>query len=431
MSSVAALFLLGVTACGSGGIEATTEALELPTPAIVEALFDAPDDVIRLDIEMEPSEIALMMSDLEVQVALPAEERDYEYFDCAVRFQGTTFEHVGIRHKGNSSLVQPYLDGRTKLHYKLDFDKFDDDYPETEDRTFLGMDKVNLANGFRDPTLMRDILSVGLLREFGARAPRARSCAVYFNDEFRGLYAVIEQVDKTFLRDRFGDDSGNLYKPGGGGEGGALTRFVQEQLEKKTNKKAGWGDVEEFIEELNDPDVDIETIFDVDSFIPWLAVSVAICNLDSYLARPHNYYLYNNPATGLFHFISWDHNVCYGTNTVDGFDHTNVHTYPVDVPSIPGTPLVERVLAVAEYRQRYEALIDQLARHPMGSVRAVTLHAAMRPWARMERFPFSVMYDSSDFDRNLDELVAVPAFKPNTPGLLDFIEKRRAFLLTR
>ena len=52
----------------------------------------------------------------------------------------------------------------------------------------------------------------------------------------------------------------------------------------------------------------------------------------------------------------------------------------------------------------------------------------MRPWASMERYPYSVMYDSRDFDRNLDRLVQVPASKPNTPGLLEFIEKRRAYL---
>ncbi|MHC4849022.1 MAG: hypothetical protein ACYTEG_11275 [Planctomycetota bacterium] len=72
-----------------------------------------------------------------------------------------------------------------------------------------------------------------------------------------------------------------------------------------------------------------------------------------------------------------------------------------------------------------------MARHPMGADRALTLHAAMRPWARMERFPFTNMYDRRDFDRNLEQLVFVPASRPHTPGLVAFIEKRRAFLLSR
>ena len=395
------------------------------------ALFAEPTKIVRLDIEIAPDQVALMMAELEIQAALPAAERDYEYVECTVRFEGATYDHVGIRHKGNTSLVQPYRQGRTKLHYKLDFDKLDDLYPETEGRTFLEMDKVNLANGFRDPTLLRDILTVDLLREFGAHAPRARPCAVFFNGEFRGLYVMIEQIDKRFLRERFGNDTGNLYKPGG--DGAALTHFVQAAMEKKTNKKeADWSDAAEFIAKLNDPTVDIATILDVDSFIAWLAVSVAICNLDSYLARPHNYYLYNNPATGLFHFVSWDHNISYGTAVVGGYNDQNIHTYPVDVPSIPGTPLVERVLAVPQFRQRYEALIDQLAaHHPMGADRIAPLHAAMGPWVRMERFPITNMFDAEDFDRNIHETVTVPGAWPITPGLLEFIQKRQAFLRAR
>ena len=412
---------LCLVACNGNAPPTTLDAL---------ALFGEPTRVVRLDIAIAPDQVALMMAELEIQAALLPAERDYEYVEGTVRFEGTTYDHVGIRHKGNTSLVEPYRMGRAKLHYKLDFDKLDDLYPETEGRTLLGMDKVNLANGFRDPTLLRDILTVDLLREFGAYAPRARPCVVFFNGEFRGLFVMIEQIDKISLRDRFGNDTGNLYKPDGDSAG--LTEFVQADLEKKTNKKkADWSDIAGFIAKLNDPTVDIATILDVDSFLPWLAVTVAIANLDSYLARPHNYYLYNNPATGLFHFISWDHNISYGTAVVAGYNDQNIHTYPVDFPSIPGTPLVERVLAVPAYRQRYEALIGRLAAHPMGADRIAPLHAAMGPWARTERFPFTNMFDPMDFDRSVDETVTVPGSWPITPGLLPFIQMRKAFLLTR
>lgn len=414
--------VLAVAACSDGVAQ---------RQPIVEPLFAEADQVLRLDIEIGSSDVDRMMDDLDVNAVVPPVDRDFEYVECTVGFQGTIFEHVGIRLKGESSLFRPHQAGSTKLPYKLDFDKFDDSFPETAGRTFLGMDKVNLTNGYRDPTLLRDILTSGLLLEFGAHSPRARPCAVYLNGAFHGLFVMIEQIDETFLRDRFGNDSGNLYKPLF--PHAALTHFSRKYLVKKTNEKAAdWSDVREFIKKLNDPNVDIATIFDVDSFLPWLAVSVAIGNLDSYLANPHNYYLYNNPATGLFHFISWDHNGCFGASLVIGYGPSIIHTYPVDVPSIPGTPLVERVLAVPEYRQRYEELIDRLALHPMGSDRVDSLHAAMRPWALMERYPATLMFDSSDFDRNVHEAVEVPGGKGfPTAGLLDFIEKRRAFLLDR
>ncbi len=418
---LASMVLFAVAACSDGVAQ--------PRPSLQTAFAHA-DEVIRLDIEIAPDDAALMLVDLEVEAQRKRIDRDFEYFECTVRFQNSTYEHVGIRLKGGTSLLRPHEDGRTKLHYKLDFDKFEDEYPDTKNRTFLGQDKVNLANSFRDPTMLRELLTSELMLEFGAHAPRVRPCALYFNGVFRGLYMIIEQIDETFLRDRFGNDSGNLYKPEH--PHADLTRFKQRFMVKKTNEDvADWSDVIEFIAKLKDPDVDIATIFDVDSFLPWLAVSVAICNLNSYLALPHNYYLYNNPATGLFHFISWDHNASFGTHATLGYDASNIHTYPIDVPSIPGTPLVERVLAVPEYRKRYEDLVDQLAHHPMGSDRVAPLHADMRPWALMERYPFTLMYDASDFDRSVDEAVDVPGASALTPGLLDFIEKRRAFLMDR
>jgi len=426
MNRTGLALLLSIAACGGGA--AAPDAP--PEAAQVAALFASPDQVIRLDLEIEPDDLAFMITQVREQTELPPTQRDYDYVECTVRFQGQAYPHVGVRHKGNTSLINPFEDGRTKLPFKLDFDKFDDEYPETDGRTLLGMDKINLANGFRDPTLLRDIFAVDLLREFGANAPRARPCAVYVNGAFRGLYVMIEQVDKTFLRDRFGNDSGNLYKPEG--PGADLTYFEPDSLEKETNGKAAdWSDIEEFIEELNDPAVDIATILDVDSFLPWLAVSVAICNLDSYLARPHNYYLYNNPATGRFHFISWDHNSTFGSDVVPGVDSSNIHAYPVEVPSRAGTPLVERVLAVPAYRERYEALIDQLAHHSLGAHRVVPMHDAMRPWALMERYPSTLLHDVRDFDRNVESLVIVTATNPEIPGLLDFMDKRRAYLQDR
>lgn len=49
----------------------------------------------------------------------------------------------------------------------------------------------------------------------------------------------------------------------------------------------------------------------------------------------------------------------------------------------------------------------------------------------MERYPATLMFDTSDFDRNLREAVDVPAGDFKIAGLLAFIENRRAFLLER
>lgn len=65
-----------------------------------------------------------------------------------------------------------------------------------------------------------------------------------------------------------------------------------------------------------DPDAwraELEAIFDVDTFLEWLAISATIQHWDTYGGMSHNYYLYNDPATGKLTWISWDHNMVLGS----------------------------------------------------------------------------------------------------------------------
>ena len=52
----------------------------------------------------------------------------------------------------------------------------------------------------------------------------------------------------------------------------------------------------------------LEAVFNVDTFIHWLAVNTVIQNWDTYGTMAHNYYLYNDPTTGLLTWIPWDNN---------------------------------------------------------------------------------------------------------------------------
>ena len=61
---------------------------------------------------------------------------------------------------------------------------------------------------------------------------------------------------------------------------------------------------------------ELERVFDVQSFIRWLAVNTALVNWDSYGNLPHNYYLYQNPAdNGRLVWIPWDLNLSLNTDS--------------------------------------------------------------------------------------------------------------------
>ena len=234
------------------------------------------------------------------------------YVHAEFRCGSSVLPDVGVRYKGNSS----YWMGAPKYSFKVDFNRY------VQGQVFYGLKKLNFNNNFKDPSLMRERLGYGLHRTAGVVAPRTAHANLYVNGTYMGVYTVIEQVDKTFLSDRLGDDTGNLYK--GHGPFGTLEwlgpdpALYRDAYELKTNEVAGdYSRLVHFLDVLNntaDPafEAAIEQVFNVDSFLSWLAVEVLLSHLDNYLGTANNYYLYDNPVTGKFEFIPWDVNEEFG-----------------------------------------------------------------------------------------------------------------------
>ena len=66
---------------------------------------------------------------------------------------------------------------------------------------------------YNDPSQMREALAWRLFRNAGVPSARHTYAKLAFDATYSGLFSVIEQVDRRFLKDHFGDnDHGNLYK---------------------------------------------------------------------------------------------------------------------------------------------------------------------------------------------------------------------------
>jgi spore coat protein H len=247
---------------------------------------------------------------------------------ATVSFNGSTWTNVGIRYKGNSSLRGGWEDGSLKLPLKLDFDEFEDDHPEIENQRFYGFRQLSLSNSFSDSTYMRDVISADLLEEAGLVAAETAYYEVILDygegPVNLGLYIMIEVIDDTVIDRVFGDDSGNIYEGDGPVVSLAVGTFDQIKdsfLKENNNQEADWVDIEALYNTLHseqrslDPEAwreSLESVFDVDTFLEWLAISAIIENWDSYGQMSHNFYLYNDPESGLLTWISWDHNMVLG-----------------------------------------------------------------------------------------------------------------------
>lgn len=254
---------------------------------------------------------------------------------ATIEFEGQTWTHVGVRYKGNSSLLSSWNEGTLKLPFKLDFDEFEDDYPEIENQRFFGFKQLSLANGFGDQTFVHDTITYDLLEEAGLPAAETAYYEIILDygegPVSLGLYTVIEVVDDTVVERIFGGDDGNIYE--GDGTAASLTEGTFEQIadsfQKENNEdESDWSDIETLYTVLHDETrttdptawhESLEAVFDVDGFLEWLAISAVIQHWDAYGRMTHNYYLYNNPDTGQLTWISWDHNlVLSGANSPGG-----------------------------------------------------------------------------------------------------------------
>lgn len=251
--------------------------------------------------------------------------RDPVDVPVTVTYAGQEWTQVGMRFKGNSSLMSTAASGNGKVPFRLDFNHY-----ETGDRTFYGFRKLTFSSNFGDDSQLHDTLANEILRDRGAPAPRTAFYRVFVDGgdgpQYWGLYTMIEDpADGAMLASQFGSSDGNLYKPDG--VGANWTEFTREGFTKKTNSKVdSYGDVQAAIRALHAPRDDapawrraLEATFNVDGFLLYLAINTAIDDWDQYGAMAHNYYLYGDPARrGQLQWISWDHNFAFGTGPMGG-----------------------------------------------------------------------------------------------------------------
>ena len=247
--------------------------------------------------------------------------RNPVYIPANLTFDGVVFRHVGLRLKGNSSLLNSWRSGVEKLPFRLNFDELENQYPDIRDQTFFGFPNLNLTNNSQDSSHVRAKVVGDLFREAGVPAARTAFVRVFLDRgagmNYLGLYTLIEVPDEPMLSTLFGSGDGNLYKPAG--TGGRWRVFDPESFPKKTNEEdEDWTDVQQAIAVLNESRTSptawrarLEARFAVNGFLRWLALNTVIGNTDTYGSfSPHNYYVYGSPRhrDRLF-WIPWDHDL--------------------------------------------------------------------------------------------------------------------------
>jgi spore coat protein CotH len=238
------------------------------------------------------------------------------YLMASMTIDGETVDSIGVRQKGFTS----HGASQTKKPLKLDLNEF------VSGKRYDGLRKINLNNATADPGMQRDLICYDLMNAMGVNAPRVAYARVYLNDNYYGVYQLVEQVDKEFLQNNFENSKGNLFKNKGwfNFEFSGDDTDAYRIMELKTNREGDdYSGLINFIDILNNSSEEtfpaaIEEVFDVDRYLKTLAIDVATDNWDSNLEHGRNWYMYEDTTTGVFQWIPWDYNLALGADLFGG-----------------------------------------------------------------------------------------------------------------
>jgi len=325
-----------------------------------------------------------------------------ECFDAMVTVDGETYYHVGLRTKGNVTLIQSIVRDWDRYSLVVEFGAFD------ASQRYYGLDELVLNNNICDSSFMRDYLCYDMMRSMGVPAPLISFTAVYLNGEYLGLYTAIENMAESFCIRNFGYDYGNLYKPEHMNIADMLTG---EEQNCKLNLSAlsgseGSVDAAEFMgvtdttvgliyqgealsayADIWDNSVfpvgesdkhrmvdairtfneggDVSAVLDTDMLLRYFAVNSFVINDDCYNSYAgHNYGLYEKDGKLMMFPWDYDHSLgCMGAASGSS-SWTELLNLPIDQPLVSTTleqrPLLNCLLSDPEYRAQYYILLDEL-----------------------------------------------------------------------
>ena len=349
----------------------------------------------------------------------------FPWAEGSLTINGQHLNGIGARYKGNASFNLMRGSLKRNMKIKLDWTNKDQNYNSVE--------TLNLNAGGLDPSKLRDVFSYWLFREAGVPAPRTTFAEMTltipgrYEKEHLGLYTIVEQVNKSFLKDRFGSKKGLLMKP----EGIASVEYHGDDwrfyahLYRPDNQPslAQSMRVMDFANVVNLSNAkqfrdSISSYLDIDGFLRFIAVNALIVNLDTLLAMPQNYYLHLSKDTNKFVFFPWDLDISFagwplGGKPADQMKLSLVHPHSSDAHK-----LIDRLLAMESVKLRYDKIISQLVEGIFSKEQLI------KKFEKLER----TILDSRERDtaaiesRNERGYPAPRGYQP--PGIREFIDKR-------
>lgn len=260
----------------------------------------------------------------------PAAEK---YVRGSLTFREKTYSNVGIRYKGSEGSWYGCVESPSgeefdlsgakkcpKLSIKVNFKKYN------PDGRFFGVKRIQFHAMNADASMMREKLSYWLFNEMGVPAPRTTFVRLRINGTYSGVYLMVENIDDGFLKSRFSDKKGTLFKEAWPSARQDITYIDKNYLQKvrRTNKQEidDFSSIYGFTYALlasGDEQVSaIQKYWSIDHLGRFMAVDRGLANDDGpmhfycgeykgkHFCGNHNFYLYQESNKERFWIIPWD-----------------------------------------------------------------------------------------------------------------------------
>jgi hypothetical protein len=285
-----------------------------------------------------------------------------DYYPCDFRWRDQVVRNVGIRSRGTGSRsgVKPGL--------RVDFDRY------TSNQQFLGLKSFVLRNNTQDETNLHERLSMLMFRRMGAHAPREAHTRLYVNEEYVGLFSIVESIDKAFLRRTLGEDAGHLfeydYPPDAApyyfeDRGSDSSRYVPLPFKPETHEDDPRPEfIVQWVQAANQSSdatflAQVGEYIDFDQLLRHVAVEVFMGDYDGFIGNwgMNNFYAYRLEGRPRFVLFPWDKSEALKAEPTSSIFHNLV-----DVIEAQRNRLVARALAFPELYGRYLDIMQAIAR---------------------------------------------------------------------
>ena len=349
---------------------------------------------------------------------------------------GVTYPDVGVRFKGNSSIFfLPPNSQKYPFNVEVDF-------VHTDQRLY-GYKTLNLNNGIEDPTFCREVVYHNFIGRYTPTG-RANHVLLVLNGESWGVYNNIQQYNKGMLRDYFANEDGPRWKcpnnPNGPGlsyKGSSKGSYDKDyELREDGGHPDPWQLLIDTCNVLtNEPLTNLDVIdaaIAIDGALWEVACENLFMDEDSYISKGADFNVYWDPLHQQMHLHQHDGNESWGVSYFGWPNGTLWELSPTYNKFDKNKPVLNRLLDVGKLRQRYFAHMRTMVEYDF---RYAVLGPLLEEYkARLDPLVLAddkKIYTYQQFLDNFYQTVIIDVGGKNVPapGLQEFVEGRRAYLL--